>query len=240
MDPLADAPANIGTSSYAYVWNNPLKFIDPDGRHGEGVESNDMGMQKFTQKITDQAVSDAVKSSEAIEAIHFVYESITREIFNHTVDALASGQPSTLHYIKGNKDLKKQNRREALKGFKSGDPSPDEYPYACTYEGGCGASVRYVQLNEQKRQGGQLSILSRLLDDKDAFIVVPIPEGSEFITVMKILKAKNKNMSNTTTTRSKRTSLQRQAVIRTLKKLPRRAASRLLPPVYLGPGSGFN
>lgn len=34
VDPLADAPANIGTSPYTYVWNNPLKFIDPDGRHG--------------------------------------------------------------------------------------------------------------------------------------------------------------------------------------------------------------
>lgn len=34
VDPLADAPLNVGTSPYAYVWNNPLKFIDPDGRHG--------------------------------------------------------------------------------------------------------------------------------------------------------------------------------------------------------------
>ena len=38
VDPLADAPANVGTSPYAYVWNNPLKFIDPDGRHGQSVD----------------------------------------------------------------------------------------------------------------------------------------------------------------------------------------------------------
>jgi len=37
VDPLADAPLNIGWSSYAYVWNNPLKFIDPDGRQGEST-----------------------------------------------------------------------------------------------------------------------------------------------------------------------------------------------------------
>ena len=35
VDPLADAPANIGHSPYSYVWNNPLRFVDPDGRHGE-------------------------------------------------------------------------------------------------------------------------------------------------------------------------------------------------------------
>jgi len=38
VDPLADAPLNVGTSPYAYVWNNPLKFLDPDGRHGERVD----------------------------------------------------------------------------------------------------------------------------------------------------------------------------------------------------------
>lgn len=37
VDPLADAPANIGWSPYAYVWNNPISNIDPDGRHGESV-----------------------------------------------------------------------------------------------------------------------------------------------------------------------------------------------------------
>ena len=39
VDPLADAPLNVGTSPYTYVWNNPLKFVDPDGRHGQGVEN---------------------------------------------------------------------------------------------------------------------------------------------------------------------------------------------------------
>src|SRR6056297_285643 len=40
VDPLADAPLNVGTSPYAYVWNNPLKFIDPTGMHGESVDND--------------------------------------------------------------------------------------------------------------------------------------------------------------------------------------------------------
>jgi len=32
VDPLAGTLENIGRSSYHYVWNNPMKFIDPDGR----------------------------------------------------------------------------------------------------------------------------------------------------------------------------------------------------------------
>ncbi len=39
VDPLMDAHANIGTSPYAYVWNNPLQFIDPTGMIGEIVDN---------------------------------------------------------------------------------------------------------------------------------------------------------------------------------------------------------
>ena len=39
---MADAFDNISWSTYAYVWNNPIVNIDPDGRHGEniGVDRN--------------------------------------------------------------------------------------------------------------------------------------------------------------------------------------------------------
>lgn len=32
VDPLADAPLNIGWSPYTYVFNNPIRMNDPDGR----------------------------------------------------------------------------------------------------------------------------------------------------------------------------------------------------------------
>lgn len=32
MDPLADHPAQIDKSPYAYAWNNPVLLTDPDGR----------------------------------------------------------------------------------------------------------------------------------------------------------------------------------------------------------------
>jgi hypothetical protein len=38
VDPLADAPENIGFSPYTYVWNNPINAIDPDGRNGDWID----------------------------------------------------------------------------------------------------------------------------------------------------------------------------------------------------------
>ena len=47
------------------------------------------------------------------------------------------------------------NRAAATAGF-SGPGSPDEYPFASTYEGGAGAFVSGVPLQEQHIQGGVL------------------------------------------------------------------------------------
>ncbi|MBK9568399.1 MAG: hypothetical protein IPO37_25550 [Saprospiraceae bacterium] len=32
VDPLADHPNQVDKSPYAYAWNNPIKYDDPDGR----------------------------------------------------------------------------------------------------------------------------------------------------------------------------------------------------------------
>jgi RHS repeat-associated protein len=40
VDPLADNPENLPWSPYAYVWNNPVLLIDPDGMKVETIYKN--------------------------------------------------------------------------------------------------------------------------------------------------------------------------------------------------------
>jgi len=56
------------------------------------------------------------------------------------------------------------NRRAALRGQSpaSAGQSLDEYPFACSAQGGCGSFVRPVPVGEQSYQGG---VLSRFLQD---------------------------------------------------------------------------
>jgi hypothetical protein len=64
VDPLADAPLNVGTSPYTYVWNNPLKFVDPDGRHGETTIVGDNGDGTYTvQQVIQDGKTDIVTTA---------------------------------------------------------------------------------------------------------------------------------------------------------------------------------
>jgi hypothetical protein len=55
----------------------------------------------------------------------------------------------------------------------AGEQSPDEYPFASTYEGGSGAQVLGVPLAEQRIQGGSLSRFYQQnnIGDGDQFLV---------------------------------------------------------------------
>ena len=55
--------------------------------------------------------------------------------------------------------------------------SPDEYPFASTFEGGADASVKAVPLSEQIKQGNHLSAFynSRLNYMPRRFLVVTLP-----------------------------------------------------------------
>lgn len=77
-------------------------------------------------------------------------------------DAVANGAPTRLNRVSS--AIRDANRRAALRGQA---PAPagqslDEYPFACSAQGGCGAFVRAVPTAEQSYQGG---VLSRFFQD---------------------------------------------------------------------------
>lgn len=80
------------------------------------------------------------------------------EIAKNFDEAVENGAPTTLNRIESRSAIR-ANRREALRG----QPAPragqslDEYPFACTAQGGAGACVRAVPIAEQSYQGGVLS-----------------------------------------------------------------------------------
>lgn len=54
VDPLMDEPSQIEKSPYAYVWNNPVKYTDPDGRileTGWDALNVAIGIASFTANI---------------------------------------------------------------------------------------------------------------------------------------------------------------------------------------------
>lgn len=71
----------------------------------------------------------------------------------HIIRAIALGQPSVLSYCKDKKRVN-TNRRHSTHKLKS---SPffdrDEYPFACSYEGGNGADVVYMTKSDNRRAG---------------------------------------------------------------------------------------
>jgi RHS repeat-associated protein len=93
-------------------------------------------------------------------------------IARNVQSALDDGQPDVLTRTTDNA-LIRANRAAACAGF-CGPGSPDEYPFASTYEGGAGAQVQGVPLQEQYIQGGLLrSFYAKYgIGDGDLFRVV--------------------------------------------------------------------
>lgn len=85
-------------------------------------------------------------------------------------NAVANGAPTRLDRVSG--AVRDANRRAALRGQA---PAPagqslDEYPFACSAQGGCGSFVRAVPVGEQSYQGG---VLSRFFQDNGIGVGVP-------------------------------------------------------------------
>ncbi|WP_431609236.1 DUF6443 domain-containing protein [Chryseobacterium sp. 'Rf worker isolate 10'] len=183
IDPLSEK--FFSTSPYTYVANNPISSIDPDGRDivniAGGVRftgSHARMMLRYFQNMTSSG-------NYNIKGIHFVQETITPNIYRHTLNSFQKGKPELLHYDSDQK-RNRQRRQQATYGIATVPGyERDEYPYASTFEGGkqpdgSRAHVMLVPRAENNWQGTrELRPLYRTLKTGDAFLVVPVPKNRE-------------------------------------------------------------
>jgi RHS repeat-associated protein len=117
--------------------------------------------------------------------IHFVFESVTPEIYKHTVKALKEHPEWRILTYNGGGKSSYANRKAALRGLgKAGKGlSWDEFPYASTVEGGFGAQVFAAPVPEQIVQGIQLSVLygrgENRMEAGDKFLIFPVSNMRE-------------------------------------------------------------
>jgi RHS repeat-associated protein len=253
VDPLAEN--SISMTAYHYAAGNPIRNIDPDGmdwvdsqksKGKVGTNSTDVDRmivkhqkEKKEKEANDQinkgvqSAFNTFENNETIKAIHLVFEKFTKTIYDNTVKILKKNpELSILHYEK-DESRKIKNRDEATKSYKTIDGfQRDEFPYACTKEGGCGAFINYVPTIENRLQGGQLSILSRVLGDGDAFLVQPVPNSENPIDFIPIA------MRKLATTETKKMAGSRVVSMlgRGIQSLGGRAAIFLSALIYTGPG----
>lgn len=121
-----------------------------DALGGIGGLVGTVGVATGAGGVTSSVVSATTRS--AIPTLEFSVNKMPG-ITNNIQNAIDNGAPTTL--IKVSKKEAQANRRDALKGQTAAPQgmSLDEYPFACSAQGGCGSTVAPVEMAEQHYQG---------------------------------------------------------------------------------------
>jgi RHS repeat-associated protein len=164
-------------SPYVYNYNNPNNNLDPNGQEAYTLT----GPAARAAFKMFQQVYNSAKYGRFI--IHYVYQSETPGIYENTINAFKAGKSPWLTYDPS-KTNKKDRRDIALydykrKAFMPEGYSWDEYPFACTMEGGKGSIVKAVPIAEQQRQGSDLgtAILMAHLKKGEHILVIPVADS---------------------------------------------------------------
>ena len=184
-DPLSEKYANW--SPYNYTLCNPIKNIDPNGMDVKFLSADGsytatgqdaINVFKGYQRAAKKYGWGEQKNTRFIPriAIHLVLKSKTKEIYQHTVDAIP--EHGFFFTYDPNKKNQEKRRTKACAGHINNDPtkSLDEYPFASVKEGGAGASVRAVDDKEQLIQGGFMRGTTALLEEDDRILVIPFDD----------------------------------------------------------------
>lgn len=90
----------------------------------------------------------------------------------HIIRAIALGQPSVLTYCTNKKIVNANRRRSTRKLTSSPLFDRDEYPFACSYEGGINADVSYINSSDNRRAGAIIGYQLRGYPDGTKFRII--------------------------------------------------------------------